>query len=271
MYKRQEQVTSFAQKCSEELGAHPVFTVEPKIDGLSVSLEYADGEFVRGSTRGDGFVGEDVTANLRTIRSIPKKLPEKIPFLEVRGEVYMPRESFAALVEQQDLNGEKPFKNPRNAAAGSLRQKDPKITAARKLDILIFNIQQIDGAEVSSHRQSLELMRKLGFHVIDDTAVTDVNDMCAKITEIGANRSKYPYDIDGAVVKVDSFAQREQLGATSKFPKWAVAYKYPPEEKETKLIDIEVNVGRTGTITPTAVFEPVQLAGTTVSLSLIHI
>ena len=265
-----EQVTSFAQKCSEELGAHPVFTVEPKIDGLSVSLEYADGEFVRGSTRGDGFVGEDVTANLRTIRSIPKKLPEKLPFLEVRGEVYMPRESFAALVEQQDLNGEKPFKNPRNAAAGSLRQKDPKITAARKLDILIFNIQQIDGSQVTSHRQSLELMRKLGFHVIDDTAVTDVNDMCAKITEIGANRSKYPYDIDGAVVKVDSFAQREQLGATSKFPKWAVACKYPPEEKETKLIDIEVNVGRTGAITPTAVFEPVQLAGTTVSRAVLH-
>ncbi len=265
-----EQVSSFAEKCSEELGEMPLLTVEPKIDGLSVSLEYENGEFVRGSTRGDGFVGEDVTANLRTIRSIPRKLKENIPYLEVRGEVYMPRESFAVLVEQQELDGEKTFKNPRNAAAGSLRQKDPKITASRKLDILIFNIQQINGAEISSHRQSLELLRRLGFHVIDDIPVSDVNAMCCEIERIGEERSMYSYDIDGAVVKVDSFSQREHLGSTSKFPKWAVAYKYPPEEKETTLIDIEVNVGRTGAITPTAVFEPVQLAGTTVSRAVLH-
>lgn len=265
-----EQVISFAEKCTESLGQAPLFTVEPKIDGLSVSLEYVNGEFVRGSTRGDGFVGEDVTANLKTIRSIPKKLKENIPMLEVRGEVYMPRKSFENVVEQQELEGERPFKNPRNAAAGSLRQKDPKITAKRGLDILIFNIQQSEGLEFTSHRQSLDKLRELGFHVVDDYAVESTAEMSAKIDEIGENRDKFPYDIDGAVVKVDSFAMRDSLGATSKFPKWAVAYKYPPEEKETTLLDIEVNVGRTGAITPTAVFEPVQLAGTTVSRAVLH-
>lgn len=265
-----EQVISFAEKCTESLGQAPLFTVEPKIDGLSVSLEYINGEFVRGSTRGDGFVGEDVTANLKTIRSIPKKLKENIPMLEVRGEVYMPRKSFEKVIEQQELEGERPFKNPRNAAAGSLRQKDPKITAKRGLDILIFNIQQSEGLEFTSHRQSLDKLRELGFHVVDDYAVESTAEMSAKIDEIGENRDKFPYDIDGAVVKVDSFAMRDSLGATSKFPKWAVAYKYPPEEKETTLLDIEVNVGRTGAITPTAVFEPVQLAGTTVSRAVLH-
>lgn len=265
-----EQVISFADKCREALGELPLLTVEPKIDGLSVSLEYVNGELVRGSTRGDGFVGEDVTANLKTIKSIPKKLKENIPMLEVRGEVYMPRKSFAEVIEQQELNGEKPFKNPRNAAAGSLRQKDPKITASRKLDILIFNIQQADGIEFSSHRESLDILKRLGFHVIDDTAVNSTEEMTAEIDRIGENRSKYAYDIDGAVVKVDSLKLRDALGATSKFPKWAVAYKYPPEEKETTLLDIEVTVGRTGAITPTAVFEPVQLAGTTVSRAVLH-
>ncbi len=265
-----EQVVAFAEKCAENLGESPLFTVEPKIDGLSVSLEYRNGEFVRGSTRGDGFVGEDVTANLKTIRSIPKKLPEAIPFLEVRGEVYMPRKSFEAVIEQQELDGEKPFKNPRNAAAGSLRQKDPKITAKRKLDILIFNIQQAEGIEFSTHRESLEKLRTLGFKVIDDHAVKTAEEMTAVIDDIGEKRSKFPYDIDGAVVKADSFDVRDRLGATSKFPKWAVAYKYPPEEKETVLLNIEVTVGRTGAITPTAVFEPVQLAGTTVSRAVLH-
>ncbi|MCI7766895.1 MAG: NAD-dependent DNA ligase LigA [Oscillospiraceae bacterium] len=265
-----EEIISFTGKCREALGEAPLFTVEPKIDGLSVSLEYTNGEFTRGSTRGDGFVGEDVTANLKTIRSIPKKLKEDIPFLEVRGEVYMPRKSFEEVVEQQELDGEKPFKNPRNAAAGSLRQKDPKITANRKLDILIFNIQQIEGRELSSHRESLELLRKLGFHVIDDTPVSTDEELTAQIDKIGNSRDSFPYDIDGAVVKIDSFALRDILGATSKFPKWAAAYKYPPEEKETKLLSIEVNVGRTGAITPTAVFEPIQLAGTSVSRAVLH-
>ncbi|MDY3793153.1 MAG: NAD-dependent DNA ligase LigA [Oscillospiraceae bacterium] len=264
------EIISFAEKCRETLGEAPLFTVEPKIDGLSVSLEYTNGEFTRGSTRGDGFVGEDVTANLKTIRSIPKKLKEDIPFLEVRGEVYMPRKSFEEVVEQQELDGEKPFKNPRNAAAGSLRQKDPKITAKRKLDILIFNIQQIEGRELSSHRESLELLRDLGFHVIDDTPVKTNEELTEQIDRIGNSRDSFPYDIDGAVVKIDSFALRDNLGATSKFPKWAAAYKYPPEEKETKLISIEVNVGRTGAITPTAVFEPIQLAGTSVSRAVLH-
>ncbi|MGN1090348.1 MAG: NAD-dependent DNA ligase LigA [Huintestinicola sp.] len=265
-----EQVTGFADKCRESLGQEPLFTVEPKIDGLSVSLEYVNGELVRGSTRGDGFVGEDVTANLKTIRSIPKKLKKNIPMLEVRGEVYMPVSSFEAVVEQQELDGEKPFKNPRNAAAGSLRQKDPKITAKRGLDILIFNIQQSEGLEFSTHRESLQILRELGFHVIDDYPAKNGGEISELIDKIGNDRGNYPYDIDGAVVKIDSLAMREALGATSKFPKWAVAYKYPPEEKETKLLKIEVNVGRTGAITPTAVFEPVELAGTTVSRAVLH-
>ena len=265
-----EQVLSFAEKCSEALDTQPLYTVEPKIDGLSVSLEYIDGKFVRGSTRGDGFVGEDVTANLKTIRSIPKTLKKPIPMLEVRGEVYMPRKSFEEVIEQQELDGEKTFKNPRNAAAGSLRQKDPKITAKRKLDILIFNIQQSDGLDIQSHVQSLETLRELGFKVIDSKTANNAADISAIIDNIGENREKFPYDIDGAVVKVNDFEQREQLGATSKFPKWAIAYKYPPEEKETILLDIEVSVGRTGAITPTAVFEPVHLAGTTVSRAVLH-
>ncbi|MCM1523892.1 MAG: NAD-dependent DNA ligase LigA [Ruminococcus sp.] len=265
-----EQVAAFAEKCGQELESEPLYTAEPKIDGLSVSLEYTDGVFTRGSTRGDGFVGEDVTENLRTIKSVPKSLKKNIPFLEVRGEVYMPRQVFEELYREQELNGEKTFKNPRNAAAGSLRQKDPKITAKRRLDILIFNIQQIEGAELSSHIESLEFLSGLGFNVIDRYPVKTTAEICQKIDEIGEKRNALPYDIDGAVIKVNDFSQRDILGATSKFPKWAVAYKYPPEEKETTLLDIEVNVGRTGAITPTAVFEPVQLAGTTVSRAVLH-
>lgn len=266
-----EQVCSFVAKCRETLTDTPKFSVEPKIDGLSVSLEYVDGVFTRGSTRGDGFVGEDVTANLKTIKSIPKKLSEAVPFLEVRGEVYMPRQAFADLAEAQEEEGEKAFKNPRNAAAGSLRQKDPKITAKRKLDIFIFNIQQVEGKEFSSHTQSLEWLSSLGFKVIEDQILLETeNEISERIDYIGSMRGKYPFDIDGAVVKTDSFAQREILGATAKVPKWAVAFKYPPEEKETTLTDIEVNVGRTGAITPVAIFEPVQLAGTTVSRAVLH-
>ena len=265
-----EEAVEFIEKCRSELDS-PDFVIEPKIDGLSVSLEYRGGNFVRGSTRGDGFVGEDVTENLRTIRSIPLKLKKDIPFIEVRGEVFMPRKSFLELTERQELNDEPVFKNPRNAAAGSLRQKDPRITAQRKLDIFIFNIQQIEGETLTSHRQSLEFLSELGFKVIADyKTVKTAAEACQKIGDIGDSREKYPFDIDGAVIKVDSFAQRELMGATSKTPKWAAAFKYPPEEKETVLRSIEVTVGRTGAITPTAVFDTVTLAGTSVSRAVLH-
>lgn len=265
-----EQVKAFTDRCSTEI-AHPEYVVEPKIDGLSVSLEYVNGVFTRGSTRGDGFIGEDVTANLRTIKSIPMKLKEALPFIEVRGEVYMSRQTFEKIVEEQEINGETPFKNPRNAAAGSLRQKNPKIAASRKLDIFIFNVQQIEGRELSSHKESLDYLKQLGFKVIADYEKTDSYDrIIERIEYMGNMREKYSFDIDGVVVKVNDFAQRTQLGATAKVPKWAVAYKFPPEEKQTTLLDIEVNVGRTGVITPVAVFNPVTLAGTSVSRATLH-
>ena len=265
-----EQVRAFTDRCSTEI-ANPEYVVEPKIDGLSVSLEYVNGVFTRGSTRGDGFIGEDVTANLRTIKSIPMKLKEELPFIEVRGEVYMSRQTFEKIVEEQEINGETPFKNPRNAAAGSLRQKNPKIAASRKLDIFIFNVQQIEGRELSSHKESLDYLKQLGFKVIADYEKTDSYDrIIERIEYMGNMREKYSFDIDGVVVKVNDFAQRTQLGATAKVPKWAVAYKFPPEEKQTTLLDIEVNVGRTGVITPVAVFDPVTLAGTSVSRATLH-
>lgn len=248
-----------------------VYCVEPKIDGLSVSLEYRDGVFVRGSTRGDGFVGEDITKNLKTIKSIPLELNEKLPFIEVRGEVYMPKADFERLVKTQLENDEQPAKNPRNAAAGSLRQKDSRITASRGLDIFVFNLQRIEGKELTSHSESLDYMKKLGFNVIDGYKTFDnIEDAVSRIMEIGENRQSYSYDIDGAVIKVNDFELRNELGSTAKVPKWAVAFKYPPEEKETKLLDIEINVGRTGALTPVAVFEPVWLAGTTVSRAVLH-
>lgn len=248
-----------------------VYCVEPKIDGLSVSLEYKDGIFTRGSTRGDGFVGEDITKNLKTIKSIPMELNEKIPFIEVRGEVYMPKADFEKLVRKQLENDEQPAKNPRNAAAGSLRQKDSRVTASRGLDIFVFNLQRIEGRELACHSESLDYMKKLGFNVIDGYKTFDnIEDAVSRIMEIGENRQSYSYDIDGAVIKVDSFELRNELGSTAKVPKWAVAFKYPPEEKETKLLDIEINVGRTGALTPVAVFEPVWLAGTTVSRAVLH-
>lgn len=247
------------------------YVVEPKIDGLSVSLEYVNGVFTRGSTRGDGVTGEDITANLRTVRAIPLRLTEALPFIEVRGEVYMPRQTFLEIVKEQELNEEKPFKNPRNAAAGSLRQKDPKITAKRKLDIFVFNIQRIEGKTLSSHKESLDYLKTLGFKTVPFyTQVGTIDEALAEIGRIGNIRYTLPFDIDGAVIKVDDFAQREVLGSTSKFPKWAVAFKYPPEEKETALLDIEINVGRTGVLTPTAVLSPVLLAGTTVSRATLH-
>lgn len=265
----EEEVRAFITAVMEQ-GAHE-FTVEPKIDGLSVSLEYQDGVFVRGSTRGDGFVGEDITANLKTIRSIPLRLNDAPEFIEVRGEVYMPLKSFAALCEEQERNGDPLPKNPRNAAAGSLRQKDSSVTASRKLDIFCFNLQQIRGKELTTHSQSLEYMQSLGFHVIPDYRVVQTADEAVeRIREIGEMRRSLPFDIDGAVVKVNSFALRTEIGATTKVPKWAVAFKYPPEEKETTLNEIEINVGRTGALTPVAVFDPVQLAGTTVSRAILH-
>lgn len=265
-----EQVEDFYLRCKQSVDS-PEFVVEPKIDGLSVSLEYRNGEFVRGSTRGDGFVGEDVTLNLKTIKSIPQTLNKQIPFLEVRGEVYMPREVFFSLVEEQQNNDEQPFKNPRNAAAGSLRQKNPAITAKRNLDIFIFNIQQIEGVEINSHKESLDFLAELGFKVVPDyIKVNTYKDIEDRINWIGENRNIFTFDIDGVVIKIDNFSQREALGATTKVPKWAVAYKFPPEEKQTKLIDIEVNVGRTGAITPVAIFEPVLLAGTSVGRAVLH-
>lgn len=266
----EEELLDFDRRVREAVG-DPVYVVEPKFDGLSVSLEYRDGLFVRGSTRGDGLVGEDVTENLRAIRTVPKKLNRPVPFLEVRGEVYMSHDSFLALCARQELNDEKPFKNPRNAAAGSLRQKNPKITASRGLDIFIFNVQQVAGEEFSSHDASLAFLQELGF------PVTDLNRTCAtmsevieRVREIGELRGSLGYSIDGAVVKVNDFAQREALGSTAKFPRWAEAFKYPPEEKESRLVDIEINVGRTGVLTPTGVFDPVTLAGTTVSRATLH-
>lgn len=247
------------------------YVVEPKIDGLSVSLEYRNGVLEIGSTRGDGDTGENVTANLRTVRSIPLKLQEDLPLIEVRGEVYMPRQVFASLVEKQDANGEKPFKNPRNAAAGSLRQKDPKITSQRHLDIFCFNIQRLDGENITSHYQSLEYLKKLGFRTVPSyKKCKNIQQAITEIKRIGSVRDSLAFDIDGAVIKVDNFSHREKLGRTAKFPKWAVAFKYPPEEKETKLIDVEINVGRTGVLTPTGVFEPVLLAGTSVSRATLH-
>lgn len=246
------------------------FTVELKIDGLSVSLEYENGVFVRGSTRGDGFVGEDITANLRTIRSVPLRLTEEIPFIEVRSEVYMPRKSFAALCALQEQKGEPLPKNPRNAAAGSLRQKDSAVTASRGLDIFCFNIQRIEGRSLTTHSESLELLKSLGFKVVDYRVCSSEAEILNRINEIGELRHGLAFDTDGAVVKVNRLTTREAIGYTSKVPKWAVAFKYPPEEKETTLLDIEINVGRTGALTPVAVFEPVFLAGTTVSRAVLH-
>lgn len=247
------------------------YVVEPKIDGLSVSLEYRDGVFFRGSTRGNGDVGEDVSGNLRVIHNIPLKLNKPIPYIEVRGEVYMPKKSFDKVVDRQLLRGEKPFKNPRNAAAGSLRQKDSSVTATRGLDIFVFNIQLIEGAQLTSHKQSIDFIKELGFHTIPTyKKVDNIEDAISEIDRIGEARGSLEYDIDGAVIKVDDFSQRQQLGSTAKYPKWAIAFKYPPEEKQTVLRDIEIAVGRTGVLTPTAILDSVHLAGTTVSRATLH-
>lgn len=249
---------------------NPEYVVEPKFDGLSVSLEYENGVYVRGSTRGDGVTGEDVTENIRTIKSAPKTLKDPVEFLEVRGEVYMSDESFIKLAEQQELLEEKQFKNPRNAAAGSLRQKDSRIAAKRGLEIFVFNVQQVEGKNLESHDSSLDWLKAQGFPTPDYFKSSDIEEVIEQIAKIGTSRGKLGYSIDGAVVKVNNFDQRRLLGSTAKFPRWAEAYKYPPEEKESRLLDIEINVGRTGVLTPTGLFEPVTLAGTTVSRATLH-
>lgn len=246
------------------------FSVEPKIDGLSVALEYVDGRFVRGATRGDGNVGEDVTENLRTIRSIPMALEGAPARLIVRGEVFMPKKTFHALNEALEENGEKTFANPRNAAAGSLRQKDPKVTAKRKLDILVFNVQLAEEKTFVSHAETLEYLKSLHFKVIPYKLLSDVEKISKEVIRINEEREKLSCDIDGAVIKLDDLAARERLGNTAKFPRWAVAYKYPPEEKETLVEDIVIQVGRTGVLTPKAVVAPVRLAGTTVTNATLH-
>ncbi len=264
-----EELRDFNRRVTDVV-SDPAYIVEPKIDGLSVAIEYRDGVFFRGSTRGDGRVGEDVTENIRTIKSLPKVLAEPVT-IEVRGEVYMSNETFLRLCAEQENNDEKPFKNPRNAAAGSLRQKNAAITAKRSLDVFIFNIQQIEGVEITKHDESLEYLKRLGFPILPFYYTCDsITDVLDSVQEIGDKRGSLDFAIDGAVIKVNDFAQREALGSTAKYPKWAEAYKYPPEEKTTKLLDIEVNVGRTGVLTPIGVFEPVTLAGTTVSRATLH-
>ena len=266
-----EEVDTFVENMQNELSS-PEFVVEEKIDGLSLALRYRNGELERAITRGDGIVqGEDVTANALQIKDIKKKLKDKMPYFEVRGEVYMTREAFALVNEKQELLGKRLFANPRNCAAGTLRQLDSKITKERNLSMFIFNLQKAEGREFSSHTQAYEFMYKQGMKIIHSYKVCRTKDeVWQAIEEIGARRGNLAYDIDGAVVKVNDFAQREAVGATSKVPRWAVAYKYPPEEKETRVLDIELSVGRTGRITPTAVFEPVQLCGTKVERATLH-
>lgn len=263
-----EELADFLEKTQD--GAEISFSVEPKIDGLSVALEYENGRFVRGATRGDGTVGEDVTENLKTIRSIPMTLESAPSRLIVRGEVYMPKKSFEKLNAAQEAAGKPVFANPRNAAAGSLRQLDPKIAAKRGLDILIFNIQLADGISLTSHSQSLEYLKQLRFKVIPYRLLSSVREIQQEVEAINDRRDSLPCDIDGAVIKVDNLELRERLGNTAKFPRWAVAYKYPPEIKETIVEDIQVQVGRTGVLTPKAVVQPVRLAGTTVTSATLH-
>ena len=269
----EEELTGFLRDM-EKILPHPVYSVEPKIDGLSVALTYENGKLTLGATRGDGLVGEDVTANLRTVRSIPLTLPEPIPRLVVRGEVYMPREVFDELNAARESEGLSLFANPRNAAAGSLRQLDPKITASRRLDILVFNLQEgnpFPKGEPTSHGATLDRLAELGFHVLPHRIVTDdPAEVLAHVGRLGELRSSLPFDIDGAVVKIDGLADRVTVGEGTGRPKWAVAYKYPPEQQTTKLLDITLQVGRTGVLTPTAELAPVRLAGSTVSRATLH-
>lgn len=270
VFSRQE-VEEFVTSAIEQLD-NPEFVVEEKIDGLSLALRYRDGILVQAITRGDGVIqGEDVTDNAKVIKDIKEKLKEPLPYFEIRGEVYMSREAFAKVNARQELLGLKQFANPRNCAAGTLRQLNSKVVKDRQLSMFVFNMQRVEGREFASHTEAYEFMKKQGIKVIHNYQVCHTaSEVMGAIDRIGASRGELPYDIDGAVVKLNSFAQRKALGETSKVPRWAVAYKYPPEEKETKLLNIELSVGRTGRITPTAVFEPVQLCGTRVERATLH-
>ncbi len=265
-----DEVEEFCQRMEGELGSDVSYSVEPKVDGLSVALEYRDGVFVRGATRGDGRVGEDVTENLKTIRSIPMTLPEKLPHLIVRGEVYMARDVFLEINAQREIRGEALLANPRNAAAGSLRQLNPKIAAQRRLDIQVFNLQLAEGREFESHSETLDYLESQRFKVIPRKVLRTARECMDEIERLNEHRGAYPFDMDGAVIKVNGLAQREILGSTAKCPKWAIAYKYPPEQKPSRVLDIVVQVGRTGVLTPRAVLEPVHLAGTTVQSATLH-
>ena len=265
-----EELGEFDQRVREALPDGVEYDVEPKVDGLSVALEYENGVFVRGATRGDGLVGEDVTENLKTIRSIPLRLPEALPALIVRGEVFMPRQVFEDLNAEAELQGKPLFANPRNAAAGSLRQHDPKIAASRRLDIRVFNIQWAEGRTFATHSEALEYLTSQRFKVISHETCTDIASVGEVIGRMGEERESYPFDIDGAVVKVNNLSDRERLGSTAKFPRWAAAFKYPPEQKESVVEDIVIQVGRTGVLTPKAIVKPVRLAGTTVTNATLH-
>ncbi len=264
-----EEVEEFAKRMEEALET-VAYSIEPKVDGLSVALEYRDGVFVQGATRGDGRVGEDVTENLRTIKSIPMTLPDKLPRLIVRGEVFMPKNVFHKLNRQREENGEALFANPRNAAAGSLRQLDPKICAKRLLDIRVFNLQLAEGRTFASHSETLEYIASQGFRTIPHKVMDRVEDVNAEIVRLGDSREELPFDMDGAVVKVNSLSERVIVGSTAKCPRWAIAYKYPPEQKPSRVLEIVVQVGRTGVLTPKVVVEPVRLAGTTVTNATLH-
>ncbi len=266
----EEELFDFDRRVKEEF-PNATYVVEVKIDGLSVNLVYENGHFIRGATRGDGTVGEDVTANIATIKDLPKSLKTSATSLEVRGEVYMPRKAFDDLVKKQEELGKQLPKNPRNAAAGSLRQKDATVTAQRGLSLFVFNVQRIEGEAYTGHKESLDALSKMGFPTSPRYNVySDIEDVLKEIKNIGNMRYEFPFDIDGAVVKVNDFTQRELLGSTSKYPRWAIAFKYPPEEKESVLLDIIISVGRTGVLTPTAVFEPILLAGSTVARAALH-
>ena len=264
------ELEEFGQRVAEALPGGVEYDVEPKVDGLSVALEYENGVFVRGATRGDGQVGEDVTENLKTVRSIPLRLPEALPSLIVRGEVFMPRQVFEDLNAEAELQGKPLFANPRNAAAGSLRQHDPKIAAQRRLDIRVFNVQWAEGRSFATHGESLDYLASQRFKVIPHETCKDMAEAGAIIQRMGEEREDFPFDIDGAVVKVNNLSDRERLGSTAKFPRWAAAFKYPPEQKESVVEDIVVQVGRTGVLTPKAIVKPVRLAGTTVTNATLH-
>ena len=265
-----DELYAFGERMDSMLAQSHSYTVEPKIDGLSMSLEYENGVFVRGATRGDGLVGEDVTENLRTVRSLPLRVENAPEKLIVRGEVYMSKAVFHELNAQREVRGEQLLANPRNAAAGSMRQLDPKVAASRKLDIICFNVQYSSDGEYETHGQSLDELKAMGFPVVEYLKCNSIAQCIERIEYLGEHRDELPYDMDGAVIKIDSLAQRRELGSTAKAPRWAAAYKYPPEKKESRVLDVVIQVGRTGVLTPKVIVEPVRLAGTTVSAATLH-